>query len=338
MDDTGSTWLALVRLSRPKYLAMKVPPFLVGFLVSGRTETSYLWFGLAAIGMFLIVTSYGNTVSDRVEDRIDYPERTRLVTRVGERTLRVTAWAAGATFLVLVALMLIASHVAVYIALTWVLVLAMTVFYSFGPRFKTGKYASPMVVGADAAGHLLLGFGQIDPELPQVFTAAVVIWLFVVCLGGYKDLGNIEGDTAIGFRSLYWDMVRGRHPTVRVALIVMVPYVVVLGLVALGLLPERNLILLGLLPAAIALSVVMARAETAEEGEAVKEVGYLYLLLIVSTILFGLHPEPATLVIAASGVVWYLAIARWLHCDPPSLSVPVLLGLLGRRERRPASR
>jgi hypothetical protein len=338
MTRAQSSWIGLARLARAKYLSIEIPAFVVGFLSSGSHSLSYLALGNFAIVLFLLVTSYSNTLSDRVEDAIDYPERTRLAQLVGYGRIFKAMVIAIALYPVAIILMIWPGGMRPYWAAGWILVLTLTAGYSLGPKLKTKKLISPLITGGTAAGFLLLGyFGtNLNGNDGGLLASFLLLWIFGISLYmvGYKDLANIAGDTTIGFRSTYWDVISGRRPAVRAGMLLILPYLTMIILVGVGLLSPVVLVALVLIPACAGYGIAMAKGRGPAEGIAIRDIGNIYWQLFVAVVLFGLHPRAATLLIALFALAWYLVSSFALHHDPPPLHGDKLKALYGAVKAR----
>jgi UbiA prenyltransferase family len=318
-----SVWLGLARLARAKYLALEIPAFTVGFLSSGSHSYTYLALGYVAIVLFLLVTSYSNTLSDRAEDAIDYPERTLLAQLVGYDKIRYATITAIALYPVVMIFMIWPGHMRPYWVAGWLLVLTLTASYSFGIKLKTKRLVSPIVTGGTAAGFLLLGYvgTSVAGHNSEMLASFVLLWEFGVCLYwvGYKDLANIAGDTAIGFRSTYWSIISGRHPAARAVFLLASPYALLIILVTVGLLRPFALIALLLIPVCVSFAIALAKGRGPSEGIAIRDLGNVYWQLFAAPLLFALYPRAVTPLIVALGLAWYFFASFVLHHDPPPL-------------------
>jgi hypothetical protein len=323
MNLLEKRWLAFLRLARAKYLALEIPAFLTGFAAGGSRSYGYAVLGLIAIVLFLLVTSYSNTLSDRVEDAIDYPERSRMAEVAGYRALRAACGAAAVIYVVIVLLMVFASHMQPGWSAVWLLVLAMTGSYSVGPRFKTKRLISPIVCGGTTAGFLLLGYVGPGVRTSQhVFAGTfATLWIFGFCLYlvGYKDLGNISGDTAIGFRSSYWNIVSSHRPALRALAVVGLPYLVVVALTIAGELPASDMFVFLLIPFAVGYAFAITKGSSPDVGIAIRDLGNLYWQCFNGILLVGLYRSATTVLVVLAALLWYLVASFALHHDPPPL-------------------
>jgi hypothetical protein len=330
--------MALVRLSRPRYLSIQLTPFLVGAVASPRSAPGYVGFGILAVLAWKVIVSIANIISDRAEDAIDHPWRTPLVDDVGIHLLKQVLWLTSLTYLVLVALMVVVSGTPADTVGLWMFFAAAALAYSFlGVKRKT--VGAPVLFGAESAAFLWVGWhggggfldwtrdvhfqAIADLDITQFITgdsraiipSVLLLWAFGATLCWSKDVPNLKGDIAVGYRSIYWQIVRGAHPYARVLAVLSVPYVAVL---LLNLCDYRvpDVLVLTIYPVAIGFAALLTRAKTHEQRELVRECGYLYWQLFMSAVLVSLYTQPETLCVAATSLAWWFLANRRFHPDP----------------------
>ena len=326
--------LCVAKLIQPRFLGcFDVVPFLISFMASGSEDYVYLSLGLFGTFLFAIVCDLGNVVADQVSDEIDYPERTQLCRRVGYITL---TWivVAGAIGLVLtVGAMALVLHIGPELVVLWVAIPLAGIAYSYGPRIKTTKLA-PLWVAGQSPVFLWLGWPP-TADFEGTLVPGFLIGLMALTLMGWKDLPNIAGDLAVGYRSVFWDIVERGHAVVRAMGIITIPYLVVVLLVALGYLPVRYLMILVVLPVGLEVAITVVRARSLRERVAVRELGNLYWILFMNTVLLSFYPTYLTLVVAGASIVWYVVATWWLHPDPGLLTVSSVRAIIRLLRTRP---
>lgn len=352
---------ATVRLARPRYLSIMVTPFVVAFLASGSDNYAYLALGVVAVILYQAVTSIGNCVSDQVEDRVDYPERTQLCETVTYRGLRSVVILCSAAYLAIVAVMAIVLDIQLDTIGLWVLYLIGTIVYSFA-RVKTHTLGPPILLGSLSAALAWTGFwGFHDAfawaedlhllalpnlELGHLFTgpmtviapAILVMWIFGGSLCGSKDVPNLEGDAAIGYESIYLKVVKGPYALLRVVAVMSLPYVLVLVFVAAGYSQPAPWVLLGY-PLAVAFAAILVRAKEQTERELVRECGYVYWQVFMSLVLLSMDQRGVTAIILAGSLGWWFVNSRSLHPDPTLVKLKNFLivgGMVSRRSNAQA--
>jgi 4-hydroxybenzoate polyprenyltransferase len=311
--------MAIVRLSRPRYLALTVPPFLIAALGSGGHAPGYLLLGTVAIVLLRSISSIGNCISDRREDEVDHPERSRLCAGVGYRRLRRTVADAVAIYLLLLAAMVATGAIGVLALALWLLFLLLKLSYSFGPRLKPRRFSATGLLGGLSAGMFAAGWaGSGLHSIRTGLVAVSLLWAMGATLSGSKDVPNLEGDLSIGYRSVYWEVLSSRRPLARALSKASLPFLLVLAYAAGGF-PRQILWCLAAYPFTVAFTLVLVRARTAQERSLVRECGYLYWLIFMGAALLALFPAASTLAIALGGLLWYIAASLLAHPDPTPL-------------------
>ncbi len=336
--DFGDRVLATIRLARPRYLSIMVTPFVVGFVASGNDDYAYLTLGIVAVALYQVVTSVGNCVSDRTEDELDYPERTRLCHAATYRTLSQVVIASSVLYLAIVATMAFVLDIQLDTIFFWVLYLVGTLVYSFA-RVKTRTFGPPILLGSLSAALAWVGYwGFHDSlawtegvhlvslfklEIGDVLTgeaaligpAVLVMWIFGGSLCGSKDVPNLAGDAAIGYESIYLRIVRGPYALVRVIAVMSLPYLAALVFVAAGY-SQPSPWVFSVYPLALLFATILVRAAAERERELVRECGYVYWQLFMCSVLLSLDQTGLTAGILAASLAWWFVNSRALHPDP----------------------
>jgi hypothetical protein len=332
------TWISLVRLSRPRYLSIQLVPFLIGAIATPLGAPWYLVFGVLGVLAWKVIVSIANIISDRAEDAIDHPERTVLVDTVGIRMLNQLLSLTCLLYVVLVALMVLVSRTPADTVLLWTFFGVAALAYSFlGVKRKT--VVSPALFGAESAGFLWVGWhggggfldwmqdihlqSLVELDVGRCLTgdgrliipSVLVLWIFGATLCWSKDAPNLEGDMAVGYRSMYWQVVRGAHPYARALAVMSIPYMFVLLFHLYGY-GAPDILVLAVYPVAVGFAALLVRADSVEQRELVREGGYLYWQLFMSAVLVSLYPRPGTLAVVGACFVWWCLASARLHPDP----------------------
>jgi UbiA prenyltransferase family len=353
--------MALAKLSRPRYLAIQLTPFLVAAAASPDGRLVYGVLGALAIVAWKVIASLANIISDRSEDAIDHPTRTTLVESAGLHTLVVVVWTTCLVYVAIVVVMVSALQVPLDTAFLWLCCLVAGLAYSF-LRVKKSTIGVPILLGSESAIFMWVGWhgqgGTLDwlgdihlsavrdlglgdlltGDTRLVLPAALALWIFGATLCGSKDVPNIEGDATVGYRSIYWRIVAGQHPVARVLAVMTVPYAFV-ALVALYGYDPPGAAPLAIYPCAIALAVILVRADTRRERDLVHASGYVYWQIFMSAVLFSVYPRAGTAAVLVGSLLWWGATSRLLHPDPtPSHlgDLRLLFALLMRDRTAPA--
>lgn len=315
-----ATALTILRLSRIRYLALTVPPFVVGATEGSNDDGSYLLLGIGAIVLLRGISSIGNCVSDRIEDALDHPQRVTLCERVGYHRLHsLTNWLV-LTYVAVIAIMALTCDLHFGAFVLWISFLLIKWSYSFGPRLKPMRLSATVLLGGVSGGMFFVGWvGTGASDIAPALSGGLLLWAMGANLIGSKDAPNIEGDEAAGYRSVYRDLIERPRPFVRATAVLSRPYVlaVVLALATLSEGPGwRMLWCWGAFPLAIGLAWAMTHAETPAERSYVREFGYLYWIAFMGAVLVSVAPGATSLGAAVGALGWYLLTSRLLHPDP----------------------
>jgi 4-hydroxybenzoate polyprenyltransferase len=319
-------WLgALLRCASCRFAAQYWMCFSVAAGAGGGPRAGW-WLAAAAPCWFAFSmgTELLNRLADRTEDRVNRPERTALCRRVGWSRLRVLM---AAIFVALagadLALTLMARDLVLGLLLGLGLLFAVN--YSVGLRFKRWRLFSLFVLTFPFAGTFVCGLATHAAPLDAAgFVAGVVRehggvllvgGLFIVTLAGTKDITDLRGDELAGYRSLFAALVqRGRTGLLYAA--VMIPFGACLALVAAGALPLRFVLLLVLAPVSLAIALCVARASTAAQRAATREVFHQYWMVFIGATLLLAEPTALTAAVVAAGETYWLLASFTLHWAP----------------------
>jgi 4-hydroxybenzoate polyprenyltransferase len=325
--------LALARMPRWRFRPYNLVPFSVAFIASGNDNVTYLALGIAAIFLYSWAQDFSNISGDRVEDAINRPERVELARRAGGYAVvfRTSLVAAAAYVGVVAALVVWGGLDPVWVPL-WLSPIVFTYAYSYGPHTKAGTYSSPLSHSLIPSFPLLVGWiGSGDPvEIVPYFVLLALIRLSNTGLG-FKDIDDLAGDAAIGYRSIHTQIVGSRRPTMLALPILLSPYAALAAFGVADLIGEAWPIGFAMLPLGLAFLRIILAARTKTEGTAVREAGNFYMLTFIPLACFVLEPEWYTVAIGAGGLAWYTFFTLRWHLDTGELSrekVEAMLRLL----------
>lgn len=322
-------WMAVAKLSGPHWNALSIPPFIVAVLAAGSPSLAVLAVGTLAAVCLSAIIDLTNRIADRVEDAVDYPYRTPMCERVGYRTLWIVVGALSVGYAVCVAV-LGTLEVPLAALLTWAGYYIYAINYSYGLRLKTRRFGSWFAVAAYPSYFLLIGGVQSGDVCP-VLLPALLLWIIGLTLVGWKDVNNLAGDEAVGFRSVVRLVLGGSNMQTRSTVVVMVPYALVAALVIAGVLPERAWALFLLVPLAIAYAIALPRIAGKVEAEAVRETGNLYFLGTTLVMCWIILPAVVSVIVGVAALAWWILTTHYVNCDPPGLTrrhVRAFVGLL----------
>lgn len=285
----------------------------IGLYGAGQATVPWLAFTFGFWLACCLATELLNRWADRVEDRINRPERVAMATVVGFARLRVLA---------IGLYVVMALWAAVWIALAPSLILAslllfdlfVSYHYSCGLRLKVRPRLAMVVLAVPVTAPLLTGWatgGDPSSVLQHGLPLAAVLGLFFAGLVGIKDITDLAGDRAVGYSSPWVALLTGRRPWPLV-LGTTSAFVLLLALVLGGVLPARLTVLVALLPLSAAVLLAAARARSGPEREAAREAMYHYSAVVIGLTLL-LYTSGRGVVVTIFGLVGWFGASRFLH-------------------------
>jgi UbiA prenyltransferase family len=324
-----SVWL---RCGSCRFTAYYFLAFYAGLLLEGGGGWAWLAFGFVYWFAFSTATELTNRLSDRVEDEVNRPERTALCHRVGFDRIRRVTIALWTGILIADVAWLVAYPRPLLAALLAVAAIA-SVNYSFGVRAKRRYYLSPFIITFPFCGTFLTGwavYGSSDRlELAAVF--AITLGGFIFALSTVKDLTDVTGDFRVRFEGIVpWLVREGLNELI--AAVMFAPFIFLLAMVSLDLLPERFLWLAAFMPAAIGSSVWIRRAANSEERAALREFVYHYWLALLCVAVLILVPTAEMAAVSVGAAAYWALTSRYMHWHNgiTVAKVRLLLNLLSR--------
>jgi 4-hydroxybenzoate polyprenyltransferase len=310
----SNAW-GLVVLATPRFLPRVVVPFAVGVLANKQPSAAYLALGVTALSIGELASNLANICADREGDAIDYPSRTRLARRVTYARIERVARVGAVLYLALVVGMIVVVELPVLLGSFWVVMLAAGFGYSRGPRVKSRRLASPVLLASIAPACLAAGFtaqGSVSDVLPWL----VLLLLFRTTTAGGKDVNNVDGDTATAYRSVYHLLIGGRRRGRRALVFVTIPFFALGAGVAANLLPARALLVGLLWPLGLAYAWKLVLAESARQRDQARELSYLYEFAVTGAVLLAFFPELVTVLLVVGSFVWFAGATRFAHPEP----------------------
>jgi 4-hydroxybenzoate polyprenyltransferase len=312
---------AVLRCGSCRFAAFYFLGFQAAIVDGGQAGLFWLAFGIPFWFFHSLGVELLNRYSDRVEDKINRPERTAICERVGFERIK---WLAIFVWLLIsltdiVWLLLYPNGL---LAVLLALAIASGVFYSFFARFKARRYIAPIILTFPFGGPFMIGWiathgGLSTGELWEDFFFRLLPFFLVPGLFfmghiGIKDITDVAGDKRVGYNSLWVSLLTNRaHFTIMffVSLWLMVD----VAFVATGLLSARYLILLLFWPFSLTIALASARAKSKADNEATREVFYHYSLLVLSSSFLLLNPQPQMATSIVAIIAYWILASQFLH-------------------------
>jgi 4-hydroxybenzoate polyprenyltransferase len=270
--------------------------------------------GAAYVVVLGLAGELSNRYADQTEDRINNPERTALCDALGYRRIRA---AAVVCWIVLVAVSgaLVALRPSVHLAAVLLVYGTLGYAYSFGPRIKRRPLLAVLTLTQPFTAPFLVALALAQSERwlsPGTALVAVILAALPLGVIGMKDLTDVHGDRAIGYRSL-WIRLASAVPRALPALTASLPAALVVVGVLAGLVPARMALALALSPLVMALVAAGARATGAADQWAAREAMYYLLFLFAATTFVLFYASWAAVVVAVATAGYWIVASRTLH-------------------------
>lgn len=318
----------LLRCGSCRYAGYYLLPVVPAAVLSAHAA----WPEVAAVAVFAVMLTFAgeiaNRVADEPEDRTNQTVRTALCERIGYRRLRRVSWALWALILLPVGALMVMVPSA-HMALVLMAYMFIGFNYSYGLHLKRRPVPALISLTQPFAGPLLMGL-SVDPSAGWISAAEVTFFLVLSAvpfgLVGMKDLTDVRGDEAVGYRSL-WIRAAARWPWILGVVAATLPAAVTAVGVAVDLLPARMLALLALWPVSTALVLAGSRARHDDRRWAARELMYYVLLVhaVIGVLLF--YPARVTVLTTIGCVGYWLLASNWLHWRPTISLADVAAGL-----------
>jgi 4-hydroxybenzoate polyprenyltransferase len=322
-NAAGNKLLAVLRVGSCRFAAFYFLSFQLALLRAGQNGIRWIVFGFFFWLLHCLGVELLNRYSDRVEDRINRPDRSRICEGIGYQRIRdasIVIW----TILALVyATWLFWQPSRMLGLLLWTGLFA-GVCYSILWRFKTKRLLSLGALTFPFGGPFLIGWiaGNrfqtaefLREDLVRLVPFLLMVGSFACGHAGIKDITDIAGDRAIGYRSLWvsWISLVSHRRMILVLFSVSTWASLTTVFVAFGLLPTRYRYLLLLLPVSAALGVASARASTVLERAAVRETLYYYWFGFNALAMFLLVPNAGSAGRVVLAVLYWIVASRYFH-------------------------
>lgn len=312
--------LAAAKCGSVRFGALYLLFFYLGLLDGGGAGLGLFALGTLVWPLQSFTTEIVNRLSDRTEDRINRPRRTRMCEAVGYPVLRRLAVGLCCALVALYLLWYLLWPAPVLLILL-PLGLLVAVNYSYGLRLKAQRWVCYVVLTFPFGGPWVIGWwatkDTIGSELAvsffqDSFPFLAVGGLFMISLVGAKDLTDTRGDRLVGYWSVFVDLARRWNTTKRVG-VVMVPFLLCAVLITLGLLPTRFAGLFLLAPFSVLFAMAVRGASGERERDAVRELMYHYMFVFLA--FGGLLQVPEVSAVIATIVLTglWVGASQWLH-------------------------
>ncbi len=276
---TSHTLSLVFRLSRPRTWSFPTVSFLLGYVLTAGWNVERLGLGLLIASLVTGATNIVNAHADRKEDVVNQPRRVFWLDQMGRK-------AAVGSIIVFYG---VSAALSIYLGLAYMIVLAIgifnSVFYSLPPlRFKSRPFPS-LVSFSGAVGLAFLAGTSVTGNISVMSPMLWLVTYFMFTYGTVKNLPDYWGDKKAGTKTTATVFSNIRSAVKFSTILLISPYILLLGLTVSGLLPSTYYLDLVLFPLLLFILYTMLKAKTGEGLEKAHTYGFFYA---ISFLLFTL--------------------------------------------------
>lgn len=313
--------------SKPTFWAYWVLPLLV-FAIPFRDQLGALAIIHATLYIVLIhsATNMHNEITDRREDAVNHPGRISIAERLGAvLTVATLLCYVLAILLVCLAIPIVPPPVVVLGAAGVVLAYQ----YNSGARIKKRTGWSHILM-AFAQALLIIGVWLWAREpITALPAAAWLIPLFVLCHTWIKDIADVRGDAAVGYRSIYSIKSRSTRLIV-VGTMISVPYIIISVGALGGWFADTYLLCLLCWPISVFAALASPMTGSPARLYRVYEAGHVNVHIFTTIAAFAATGRPIVFAIGG-GLIVFRLLANELRLHPRLLDARLGLFRVGVR-------
>lgn len=312
---------AFMQCASCRFATLYFVPFFAGLVLAGHDTLGYAALGALLWIVHSLAIEVTNRLSDRTEDTINRPERTRLCEYVGWPALRAVQAGLWSAVVAIDGVWLVLAGNPEF-AFLLALSISIGIAYSRGPRLARSRHVGLLVVNLVFGGVFIVGWSAGDPfsrpthvwlsQITSFMPVLIVVGIFIVTLAGVKDLTDRAGDLRVGYRSPFVDLVEHRRAFL-VRCLGLCPFALIAAFTSLDLMSSRLIALIGFAPVSIILTEAVRGARTSADSLIVREVFYNYWLAFSSIALLLLLPQKALALAVMGAISYWVLTTRWLH-------------------------
>ncbi len=292
------------RLSRPRTWVFPSIGFMLGYTLAGSGSLQQVLTGLAVACLVTASTNLVNAYADRREDAVNQPSRVLSIERIGPKKATVAATFFYGT----------AVAISTTLGLLFLLVLGLGIFnslsYSLPPlRFKAKPLPS-LISFSGAIGIAFLSGMSIHGSVDVLNPVFCLATYFMLTYGTVKNLPDYQGDRKAGTRTSATIFDKITSAILFAGVLLFTPYVLLVGLVAMGQLGTIYLLDLGLALGLIPILRQMWKTRTSEGLEKAHTVGFFYAISFLLFTLVLSSPTLQSLATVLGVFLWTLIVSK----------------------------
>ncbi|MGD6852560.1 MAG: UbiA family prenyltransferase [Candidatus Bathyarchaeia archaeon] len=290
-----------VKLARPRTWAFIILAFLISWALTGSSFSIKFLIGMVIFVLWIASVNIINAYTDLEEDRINLPQRVKMIEQVGIEKLPY----------IVLGISIICLLLSLLIGVAFFVVCVIAVFdglaYSLKPfRFKANPVLS-LISFSGAVIFPLIGAWAITRDIFSIPLLFVVLGYFFLVYGTIKNLPDYDGDKEAGLKTTATVFSTRKKAVVVATVLLLSPYVLLGVFLSLNALDYKFLLLFTSFPF-IALICYRAFTECKIESlEKLHTYGFFYEAMVLSLALFLV-----TSLLNAIIIVSITLLATWL--------------------------
>ena len=305
---SGHTVALVFRLSRPRTWTFPAASFLLGYILTAGWNVTQLGIGLIIASFVTAATNIVNAYADRKEDVVNQPRRVFWLDQMGQK----------ATIGAVIVFYGFSAALSIYLGLAYMIVLAFGIFnsafYSLPPlRFKAHPLSS-LISFSGAVGLAFLAGTSVTGHVNLLNPVLWLVTYFMFTYGTVKNLPDYSGDKKAGTKTTATVFGNIRRAVKFTTIILISPYVFLVGLTVTGFLPAIYYAELILTPLLIFILHNMWTARSSEGFEKMHTYGFFYAISFLLFTLVVSSPSLKSLGVVVSAFLWTLLVSR-IHID-----------------------
>lgn len=242
MDNLVSMFRLMVKLARPRTWAFIILAFLISWSLTGSSFTVEYLIGMVIFVFWISSVNIINAYTDYNEDRVNLPQRVKMIEQIGYKRLPYIVAAISTFCLVL------SFTISLLFFVVFIIALFDGLFYSLKPlRFKANPVLS-LISFSGAVIFPLIGAWVITRDIFSIPLLFVLLGYSFLVYGTIKNLPDYYGDKEAGLKTTATVFSTRKKAVTIAAFLLLSPYALLVVFILLNFLDFKFLWLLTSVP------------------------------------------------------------------------------------------
>jgi 4-hydroxybenzoate polyprenyltransferase len=266
----------ILKLSRPRTWTFIVISFLIGWALTGTQFNFSSILGMVIFVAWISNVNLLNAYTDIKEDEINLPKRVKMLRSIEDKKLKF----------VIIALYILPTVLASFLPLWFLIVFLLAefdgAFYSLEPlRFKANPFLS-LLSFSGAIFFPMVGAWLLVNEITSLPVLILFLTLVFFVYGTVKNIPDYEGDKKANLKTTATIFDTRRKAIIFSSTLLLMPYLVLLTLIASGMLAVEFSLLFLELPIISLICLQTLRSKAVEKLEKLHTAGFIYQVSFLS--------------------------------------------------------